>query len=94
MIGGGWEREGEGLERASRQCFHLNSFMPLGPAEACEKIFWKESCVSIGVRKPGNTGHHYMTLVVTMVLNPNTTNQLIKQLYTMQNTIIKDLPRP
>ena len=33
-------------------------FSPLTSAEACEKNFlwvWKESCVSTGVRKPGNT---------------------------------------
>ena len=32
--------------------------LPLTCAEACEKSsrwLWKESCVSIGVRKPGNT---------------------------------------
>ena len=33
-------------------------FSPLTSAEACEKSslwLWKESCVSTGVRKPGNT---------------------------------------
>ena len=33
-------------------------FSPLTSAEVCEKSswwLWKESCVSTGVRKPGNT---------------------------------------
>ena len=40
--------------------------------------FEKESCVSTGVRKPGNicvTDRHDMTLAVKVALNPNTTNQ-------------------
>ena len=40
--------------------------------------FGKKSCVSTGVRKPGNTwvtDSHDMTLAVKVVLNPNTTNQ-------------------
>ena len=41
--------------------------------------FGKKSCVSTGVRKPGNTlrvtDRHDMTLAVKMALNPNTTNQ-------------------
>ena len=43
--------------------------------------FGKKSCVSTGVRKPGNTGvteRHDMTLAVKVALNPNTTNQQIK----------------
>ena len=39
---------------------------------------WKEICVSIGVRKPGNmcvTKCHDMTLAVKVALNLNTTNQ-------------------
>ena len=56
-------------------------FSPLTSAEACEKRIWwllKESCVSTGVRKSGNTcvtDHPYMTLPVKVALNPNTTNQ-------------------
>ena len=41
--------------------------------------FGKKSCVSTGVRKPGNmcvTHRHDMTLAVKVALNPNTTNQL------------------
>ena len=40
--------------------------------------FGRKSCVSTGVRKPGNmcvTGRHDMTLAVKVALNPNTTNQ-------------------
>ena len=40
--------------------------------------FGKKSCVSTGVRKPGNTcvtDHHDITLAVTVALNPNTNNQ-------------------
>ena len=50
-------------------------------AEACGKVvggFGKKSCVSTGVRKPGNTcvtDRHDMTLAVKVALNPNTTNQ-------------------
>ena len=39
--------------------------------------FGKKSCVSTGVRKPGNmcvTDRHDMTLAVKVALNPNTTN--------------------
>ena len=36
--------------------------------------FGKESCVSTGVRKLGNTDRHGMTLAVKEALNPNTTN--------------------
>ena len=56
-------------------------FLPLTSAEACEKNvggFGKKSCVSTGVRKPGNTwvtNGHDMTLPVKMALDPNTTNQ-------------------
>ena len=52
---------------------------PLTSAKACEKSnrrLWKKTCVSTGVRKPGNTcvtDRHNMTKVV---LNLNTTNQL------------------
>ena len=55
-------------------------FSPLTSAEACEKSswwFWKEICVSTGVRKPGNTcvtDHHNMTLAVKVALKPNATN--------------------
>ena len=41
--------------------------------------FGKKSCVSTGVRKPGNTcvtDRLDMTLVVKVALNPNTTNQI------------------
>ena len=55
--------------------------LPLTYAEACEKSspwLWKESCVSTRLRKPENTkcitDHHDMTLPVTAMLNPNTTN--------------------
>ena len=40
--------------------------------------FRKKSCVSAGVRKPGNTyviDRHDKTLAVKVALNPNTTNQ-------------------
>ena len=40
--------------------------------------FGKKSCVSTGVRKPGNTcvtDRHDMTLAVKVALNPNTINQ-------------------
>ena len=52
------------------------AFSPLTSVEAGEKSsqwLWKESCVSTGVRKPGNTCD--MTLAVKVALNPNTTNQ-------------------
>ena len=59
-------------------------FSPLTSVEASEKSsrwFWKESCVSTGVRKSGNTtsvtDRHDMTLAVKVALNPNTTNQPI-----------------
>ena len=44
--------------------------------------FGKKSCVSTGVRKPGNTvmcviDRHDITLAVKVALNPNTTNQPI-----------------
>ena len=48
--------------------------LPLTSAEACEKSswwLWKESCVSTGVRKPGNmcvTDRHDMTLADKMAL--------------------------
>ena len=45
---------------------------------------WKESFVSTGVRKPGNTcitDHHDMTLAVTVALNPNATNQPTQDFY-------------
>ena len=53
--------------------------------------FGKRSCVSTGVRKPGNTylcvtEHYDMTLAVKMVLNPNTINQSIYQLLTLYQT--------
>ena len=55
---------------------------PLISAEASEKSSqWllEESCVSTGMRKPGNTmcdtDRHDMTLAVKVVLNPNTINQ-------------------
>ena len=60
-------------------------FSPLTSAEAREKSsqwFWKEICVSTGVRKLGNicvTDHHDMTLAVTVALKLNTTNQFSKQ---------------
>ena len=38
--------------------------------------FEKKSCVSAGVRKPGNT-YHDMTLAVKVALNPNTNKQTI-----------------
>ena len=53
-------------------------FSPLVSAEACQKSsewLWKESCVSTGVRKPGNmcvTVRHDMTLAVKIALNLNT----------------------
>ena len=58
-------------------------FLPLTSPDACEKSnqwLWKESSVSAGVRKPGNTyvsptAMIIMTLAVKVVLNPNTTNQ-------------------
>ena len=49
-------------------------FLPLTSAEACEKSsqwLWKESCVSTGGRKPGNT------LALKVVLNQNTTNNIV-----------------
>ena len=56
-------------------------FSPLTSAEACEKSsrwLWKRTCVSTGMRKPGNTlciiNHHDMTLAVKVVLNLNITN--------------------
>ena len=45
--------------------------------------FGKKSCVSTGVRKPGNicvTDHHDITFAVKVELNSNTTNQSIKPL--------------
>ena len=59
--------------------FFSSEFSPLTSAEAYEKVsdFGKKSCVSTGVRKPGNTSvikRHEMTLAVKVVLNPNTTN--------------------
>ena len=41
-------------------------FSPLTSAEACEKSswwFWKEICVSTGVRKPGKT---FVSLTTTI----------------------------
>ena len=53
----------------------------LTSAEASDKSCWwlrKDSCVSHGVRKPGNTcvspNRHDMTLAVNVTLNLNTTN--------------------
>ena len=58
--------------------FHLSLLL----AEACEKSswwFWKEHCVSTGVRKPGNTCASptamIMTLSVKVVLNSNPSNE-------------------
>ena len=67
-------------------------FSPLTSAETCEKSrhwLWKESCVSTGVRKPGNTDCHDMMFAVKMVLNPNTTNQLIFPCKGIKNSHIK-----
>ena len=56
-------------------------FSPLTSAEASEKsIRWllKGSCVSTGVRKPGNmcfTDRHAVTLTVKVALNPDTANK-------------------
>ena len=56
-------------------------FSTITSAEACEKgsrWLWKETCVSTGVRKPGNmcvTDRHDMTLAVKVALKPNATNQ-------------------
>ena len=57
-------------------------FSPLTSAEACEKSIrwlWKGSCVSTGVRKPGNTmcftDRHDITLAVKVALNPDTANK-------------------
>ena len=47
--------------------------------------FGKKSCVSTGVRKPGNvcvTDHHDRTLAVKVALNPNTTMEKEKMLGT------------
>ena len=58
--------------------------------------FGKKSCVSTGVRKPGNTlcviDCHDMTLVVKVALNPNTTNQptLFLSLKSIQLTLSRD----
>ena len=62
----------------------FGEFSPLTSAETCEKSnrwLWKESCVSAGVRKPGNTwvcvtDRHDMTLTVTAALKPNTCKQI------------------
>ena len=43
--------------------------------------FGKKSCVSTGVRKPGNTHRHDMTLAVKVAFNPNTTNQPVPFLW-------------
>ena len=52
--------------------------------------FGKKSCVSTGVRKPGNTlcvtDRHAMTLAVKVALNPNTTNQASKKVHCMGET--------
>ena len=63
--------------------FHLSSLQ-----KHVRKVvggFWKKSCVSTGVRKPGNTcvtDRHDMTLAVKVALNPNTTNQPLEQVPT------------
>ena len=46
-----------------------------GEIDCYEYGFGKKNCVSTGVRKPGNTDRHDMTLAVKVALNPNTTNQ-------------------
>ena len=56
-------------------------FSSFTSAEACKKSLWlwKESCVSTGVRKPGNMyviDPHDMTLAVKLVLNPNSANAM------------------
>ena len=51
--------------------------------------FGKKSCVSAGVRKPGNmyvTDCHDMTLAVKVALNPITTNQRMKDCKTFIRT--------
>ena len=51
-------------------------FSPL-TSEKSSWWLWKESCVSTGVRKPGNmcvTNRHDMTLALKVALNPSTTN--------------------
>ena len=53
----------------------------------------EESCVSGGVRKPGNvrvTDRHDMNLAVKVVLNLNTTNQ--RKNWTLHKDTINPLP--
>ena len=50
-------------------------FLPLTSAEACEKDsrwLWKESCVSTGVRKTGNTCASQTALAVKVAYNQPT----------------------
>ena len=69
-------------------------FSPLTSAEACEKSscgFGKKSCVSTGVRKPENTYASLTAMIrtalaVKVVLNPNTTNQLMCGILTLSQT--------
>ena len=61
--------------------------------KACEKSswwLWKESSVSICLRKPGNTFDcNDMTLAVTVVLDSIRTNQLIAQIQDTLKTLLK-----
>ena len=50
--------------------------------------FGQKSCVSTGVRKPGNTDRHDTTLGVKVALNPNTTNQPTNQLLTADHSYV------
>ena len=71
---------GKGL---SNSCEWITAYFRLSPLQKhVRKVvggFGKKSCVSTGVRKPGNmcvTDRHDMTLAVKVALNSNTTNQL------------------
>ena len=77
-----------------RQIFFL-AYFRLSPLQKhVRKVvsdFGKKSCVSTGVRKPGNTcvTDRHMTLAVKVALNPNTTNQnLLALIYTGQWKVI------
>ena len=67
------------LQSPVEAAFLSSVFLPL--QKHVRKVvggFGKKSCVSTGVRKPGNTcitDRHDMTSAVKVVLNPNTTNQ-------------------
>ena len=55
-----------GIRSPVEKTFLSSMFSPLTSAEACEKVvggFRKKSCVSTGVRKPGNTCASQTTMI-------------------------------